>query len=461
MSKPSPTLAFYAVLVLLAALCATGLWRVMAMLGAHVPLDPNEGWNAYHAAAAISGEPLYPGHQAYLVNNYPPLSFYVVGLAGRMVGDAIVAGRMVSLAGLAAIAAAMTAVARRFGAGRGASLLAMLLFVGGLLTFTDYVGMDDPQMLAEALSLAGLLVLLRWKQTWPAAALFVAGFFVKHNVVALPIAATLWLIFEDRRRGRQLAGFELLFGLAGLVLFHLAYGVGLMSAIVTARSYSLDALVTGLVAWLQFALLPIAGLVMLALLSPRAAAVRFCLFYAAIAGAIGVYFLGGAGVDVNVLFDADIALCLSAALLLQRLRTWWRPAWAGALVAPLLLFSLADADWRDANLDPAAWREDAATARDDVAFLAGHPGPAMCEMLAFCYWAGKPPAVDEFNVGQQFETGARSDAEIVRLVEEKRFAVLQFDPGEPTALGDNVARALQHAYRLHHRDGFGTFYVPK
>jgi len=28
--------------------------------GLRLPLDPNEGWNAYHAAAAMSGAPLYP-----------------------------------------------------------------------------------------------------------------------------------------------------------------------------------------------------------------------------------------------------------------------------------------------------------------------------------------------------------------------------------------------------------------
>ena len=38
---------------LLALLCAAALWRVLAVVGLHVPLDPNEGWNAYHAASAM------------------------------------------------------------------------------------------------------------------------------------------------------------------------------------------------------------------------------------------------------------------------------------------------------------------------------------------------------------------------------------------------------------------------
>src|SRR5690349_4841398 len=41
--------------VLLALGCAVGLMRVVSSLGLQIPLDPNEGWNAYHAQAAITG----------------------------------------------------------------------------------------------------------------------------------------------------------------------------------------------------------------------------------------------------------------------------------------------------------------------------------------------------------------------------------------------------------------------
>jgi hypothetical protein len=48
---------------------------------------------------------------------------------------------------------------------------------------------------------------------------------------------------------------------------------------------------------------------------------------------------------------------------------------------------------------------------------------------------------------------------VVRDVAAKRYAVIQFDPGEPYALGENVHNALMRSYRLHHSDDFGTFYV--
>src|SRR5882757_2792450 len=62
-----------------------------------VPLDPNEGWNAAHALAAMAGHALYPHSDSLMVNNYPPLSFYLVGELGRLTGDPIIAGRVLSL----------------------------------------------------------------------------------------------------------------------------------------------------------------------------------------------------------------------------------------------------------------------------------------------------------------------------------------------------------------------------
>jgi hypothetical protein len=465
MTKPTPTrLALFAVLALMGVLCAIGLWHVLTVLPLEFPFDPNEGWNAYNTAALMHGRALYPGPEAYLVNNYPPLSFYIVGLVGLLVGDNIIAGRIVSLLAVIAIGAAMTVLMRRQRASRTVSLLPALLFVAGLLVTTDYVGMDDPQLLAHAVSLAGLVVLTRKSQSRytiaTAAFLFVAAFFVKHAVVALPIAAFLWLMIEDRRRALQLAGYGLGFLAAGLVAFRLGYGISLLAVVSTARGYSFAQLTDAFAHWLLWTGLAIPALALLAWFV-RDSAVRLVAIYAAVAMAVGSYFLGGAGVDPNVMFDADIALGLGVGLAAERLGGWKRPLAAALLAAPLFVIAATDEDWQDANLDFGVVGREEVFARADIAFMAAQKGPAMCEMLAFCYWARKPVAVDMFNVGQAFDTGARSDAEIARAVEAKRYGVIQFDPGEPYALGENVYQALVKSYRLHHSDDFGTFYVPK
>src|SRR5581483_10884800 len=108
------------------AFCAAALLLRDAMaIGQHVALDPNEGWNAYHALAAMSGGPLYP--HGMMVNNYPPLSFYIVGALGRSLGDMILAGRLVSLLSFVAVTMGLAVLVRQLHGTALAALLAALI----------------------------------------------------------------------------------------------------------------------------------------------------------------------------------------------------------------------------------------------------------------------------------------------------------------------------------------------
>ena len=96
-----------------------------------------------------------------------------------------------------------------------------ILFAAWLLVGSDYVGMDDPQLLGHALEIAALLLVLKKSPNDIAAAvLFALAVFVKHNLVAMPVAVGLWLLMEDRARARRFvgAGFASVF-LAELVPF--------------------------------------------------------------------------------------------------------------------------------------------------------------------------------------------------------------------------------------------------
>lgn len=436
----------------LALACMAGLAHAAMLVPQHVALDPNEGWNAYHALAAMSGGALYPPPESFLANNYPPLSYYVVGAVGWLTGDEIVAGRAVSLASLIAVASAIFVCARRIGAGREASLFGVLWFVLGLLVFTDYVGMDDPQLLGHAVAMMGFLLLLRGNTAGAALAMTLA-LFVKHNLVALPLAALIWLALTDRKAAARFAAWGIGFGVLGLTLFRLVYGVNLWSELASPRLYSLATLGDNVTAWTIWGGAGMAVMTALLLVRRNDRDVALCALYALVAVALGLVFAGGAGVDMNVWFDAAIALSLGIALALDRLPRDPHKLFAAGAYVLALVCGLA-LDWDDVWQRPPS-------ADPDIAFLKGHPGPALCEMLSLCYWAGKRAEVDVFNTGQAFATAKRGDAPLVGEIEARRFAAMEFDSMDDFALGPRVKRAVLANYRVDHENDNGVFLVPR
>src|SRR5512132_1468179 len=81
----------------IAALAA--LFLVWPVWRAFLPLEiwGNEGWNAYHADAAMRGAGLYPPPDGLVANNYPPLSYFLIGWLGQLFGDPLYVGRALSL----------------------------------------------------------------------------------------------------------------------------------------------------------------------------------------------------------------------------------------------------------------------------------------------------------------------------------------------------------------------------
>ena len=121
------------------------LVRNIAAIAVLAPLDPNEGWNAAHTLLLLAKGTPYPSPSGLMVNNYPPLSFYLVGALTGWTGDAIIAGRILSLLSFLAIAIAIALVCRQMACGLRARISAALFFAAVLLVCSDYVAMDDPQ----------------------------------------------------------------------------------------------------------------------------------------------------------------------------------------------------------------------------------------------------------------------------------------------------------------------------
>jgi hypothetical protein len=120
-----------------------------------------------------------------------------------------------------------------------------------------------------------------------------------------------------------------------------------------------------------------------------------------------------------------------------------------------------DAAWRDWSFWLHPMQEETTLAAQDISFLRAHRGPAICETLAFCNWAGKPASVDVFNLDQQIRTGVRNPAPFLRLLETRYFSVIEFDETTPFPLPEAARQAMLDNYRIDHANDDGTFFVPR
>ena len=417
------------------------LTRNIMAIPLHVPLDPNEGWNAAHATATG----LYPPPQAWMVNNYPPLSFYLVRVLIRHGADPVIVGRWISLAAFLCAGAGIAAVLRSLECHIRGSACALLFFAAALLISTNYVGIDDPQMLGHALQLAALLLLLRERPA-ASALLFAVSLFVKHNLLALPLASAAWLLILDRRAGLEFLLWGTAFALTGLVAFHLGFGAGLLGQLASPRLLSFANLTTA-VSHLWWMILP--GIAIAGLWHDRSA--LLCTLYAASALGLGLLFAAGDGVDANAFFDLTIALSLGLGLTVEGGR--W-PILAAASLLPLLLFL----GFRFQDNNYFFTRNFAAESARDIAFLQSRPGPALCDQISLCLWAGKKAEVDVFNIGEQVKTGARDPAGLTSMITSHHFTVLQLQ--DLDSLGPAVGGAIRKNYRADHAGNNGTFLVP-
>lgn len=453
--------------VLLAALA----WRSTLALS----INYNEGWNAYLAAAAAHGAPLYFPPGDLRADNYPPVSFYVVAAAMRLVPDAVFAGRIIAWAAFLAIAAEIGAILRTLGGDRGAAWFGALFFAGIMASqFPDYVGMDDPQMLAHAVMCAGLLVLVRGESlshAVAAAAAMTAGLFVKHTLVAMPAAVALWLLLFDRRAAAAFIATGLACAVAGLAACLAFFGTDFIAGLGAPRRVSLAIAHAKLHGWLMPLGVPLVLAALSGIGTRRNPYAALFVLYAGAALAVGVIAAAGDGVNVNAMFELAIAVSLAAGHLLGRLGgagigglARMRPpviAAAGlSLALPAALPASGDVLWVAPWLR--AERRDAAAEAEAVRLIAAQPGPAVCQTLALCYWAGKPFSVDTFSFAQAVLLGRRDESALAGAIERGAFGSVQAltAAGRPFPTPATLAALRQHYRTVPVAPFIGELFVP-
>ena len=415
------------------------LWR------AFFPLEiaPTEGWNAYFADLAAGSGPLYPPPGTLIVNNYPPLSFYLLGYAEKLFGDALYIGRVLSLLATLGTGALIYRVVRQLGARRLSAAVAGIWYVATMArSFNRYVGVNDPQIVAEMAMTAALSWWLArdqmGKSAIPAILLMVCAGFYKHNVIVIPATVLIWLILRDGRKALRPAAVGIAAVLAALLLCTAVFGPHFLSNMLTPRPYSLARGVAGLgrLQWILPAL--VVGAVWAAH-ARRTSLARFLALYVGIG--ILSHFVQWTGGDVLDSAQLDLviaaAICLGIALdrggelpFVRRIGEQQVRAviilllitriLATERVEPLLL--LADPAYRS------EFYANAAVMRDEATRVAALEGPIACTNKLVCRMAGKPFLYDDFRTEMILATEAPPGTLVADLLQQHGLVYFHNDP---------------------------------
>lgn len=408
---------------------------------ANVEVNYNEGWNAYRADMVAKGIPLYgtPPQGFGTATAYPPFSFHLVRWLGNTNTFPVV-GRLVSLVSLLAAGLLIGLIVRKGGGSRLAAVFSFFLYeIGIAILKPDRIGMYDPQLLGEALSIAGLYFYVRdprSRRLLCASALFfcLAGF-TKHNLIVLPAAVAFDLVFRSWKSfatwaGAMVVSAGLLTAATMLVdgryfFVHLLGGGG-------GRTYSF------MMAWSQFhhyvekfqTLLVIATAWSIRSIRSRP------LFVAAFVLSHGLAFLlgGGYGVDLNIFFDGfavTVIVCSFALSDVSSAIVALRPGGLNPTAAMMFgLFFISIMIFVPGQLKRDQTQLRALPAQEKefqsaVTFLKAHPGPGLCESHLLCYEAGKPFEFEPFSVRDQVQTGRMREEDVLQLLKTRHFQTVE------------------------------------
>jgi hypothetical protein len=489
-----------AVALMLVTICAL-LQYPIRRIDSDSEVNFNEGWNAYRQAFVQQGTPLYGSPPDLLTGstNYPPISFHVISLLSFH-GDVVATGRSLSVFSLFIIGILIGLIVRELGASPLIAAFSMLLYILGIVLFLpDRVGMDDPQLLAEVFTTAGLYLYLRARDSTlllcsSAFAFCLAGF-TKQNLLAFPAAVAIDLLIRSRRRFviwcATMAGFALVFlGLTFAIDGHYFF-----DHLFVHRAYWFDQALGSVT---HFYLLTFQGIVLLALVWTLCRFRARPLLALAFLLSNGLAFIlaGGDGVDLNIFFNAFAAAVIVCGVALaetDHLIAVQSEAPAheesktasGAISGPVLAAALmlglflcvairVPDRLRESHLLNRYMADDDAGFRAAAELVKATPGPALCESLMVCYRAGKPYTFDTYTAIEEIKSHHTDIDASLPLINSRHFAVIQLDalPGEATGKPPTIFRnrsrfttafvdALLENYRLELRTSHYLIFAPK
>jgi hypothetical protein len=402
-----------------------------------------EGWNAYLQDAAGSFQRLYPSASEFVGNNYPPLSFYTIGLLAKLFGDSLYVGRAISIIGLICVAAEIFLCARILtrtviGPAIGALWYAAIMSHNSAI----YVGANDPQIAGEAIMGASLVMFLRreadGRSAMPALLLMVLGGFWKHNMIAIPLTSIIWLLLRDRSKAIRpvLASFAAV--AAGLSACGLLFGTDFFADMLAPRAYGWVNILAN-IGHLQWCAPALVIWSIWALSEHRSKAARLTSLHVSIGFGACILQWSGDGVGGSAEFDLILALGIGIGVTFSRVEYTWFARYTravyprDAMVIVLLLRLVATERHETALLlfSPqfrAYFETGDRQVKAESAKVAAIPGNVACTNKLVCRLAGKPLVVDEFKTGELVATGRMSNTELALAIHSANISMFADSP---------------------------------
>ena len=389
-----------------------------------VVISCNEGWNAFFGAAAIHTGKLYPGPEQLITNNYPPLSFYFVAYLGSLLGNLILAGRLISLLSVLFLGLFIGKLIKQLRGNSRDAIVGGAFFIATMgLFFQNYVGMNDPQFLAQCIMLGGVLLFLKAldqeRIPWAGLAVMVIAGFFKHNIIMLPISVLLWLLLRgEKKMFAKCLLLALSFMAAGFMLCYWCYGHDFFFNFCPSRRIFLF---KGPLALLDLSCVLLPAMIAFSILwKKRGDQGAFLILIMMIVGTI-VTFLQriGSGVSINSQFDFNIALAAAVGLAFHFLSdaslSWKKISketlQLSFLLVLLLPFLFAPELHDLPHLFSRSFYQEARRRENivlqEVQKIHNIPGDVFCEN-SICYLAEKPFVIDFFNTNERIKTGTIS-----------------------------------------------------
>jgi MFS family permease len=423
------------------------LYPVMR-LGYVYQINYSEGTNVYHAAEAMEGLTLYSNPLADPLTpvDYPPLSFFLVGITGNILGSYLIAGRFVALASLLFMTVLTPILLHQRGVHWKAGIFAGLAILALFAAYApEYVGMNDPHCLGLVFTLLGVYLYVISGNNWLGLVLsscaMMTGIFATQNTFPALLAVGLDIFFRSPRRGFFWLGLSLL----------LFYFLDFLSGYHFGRlfrgqfMFPVELSITSIMQQFSRFDIPFLFLVLTATWSALFAAfnsrLRVFSFYLGAAFLCSLYFSSGSAQGVSQFFDLFLAMGLLLGITLEQITEAFPsiPTLQKAfiwLIPPLLtlalLFHIPDRLPRENSENLLASIQ--TSFQQDAAYLRQQPGRVLCENLLLCYMAGKPLEMDLLAASELAIRGETTESLSLLMFEARQYSLIQLNRPLPDEL---------------------------